>query len=1025
MRAETHLPLKVIFACLLAVAMLATVLPLPLLAAETPSVSIAPGRTHDRAVRYSDTLEARIKVSGAAGSDALLSQARLVALDADGTIVREQSVAGILLNNPAPAAQEDYLYNDGGTIKGALSLDCGFGSREIGCPADPSSAVRAVLLEVNVGETRVASEPLRVDYSRPYIRRYELISSNQIRVLFSEPVRAAADVVQTQAWQVDGLKSVVNVSAPQSNDCDYAADEDERAGTDGCSRILTLGHPLDQDATPRVSMVVNPVEPYQDFATNGVMYTQEFNSANQADSNAADLIRPVAPHIQTIDGKSGSGTSVVSNTPSPEARLTNLTGGHTLEITMQRPSGTTRKLIESVPAGANSLDITLPASNDGAYTITAVAIDTNGNRSDDASKNPPALTTDGPRSSATYVLDTIAPQVLSAALRNRRTVDVRFTEDITPSDDAGNWFVGDVPVTASGEGDTRVLKSEIDLTNPGAVRWAPSSSSSRPGSVGRYGDLAGNGMQPLDGLSLEDLPAVKAPTVTSPARVVYTKSSGFRITGTGPDQANLAVDLFEQGGEKVLRSANVVSGGWTIDQALDADGRYSYAVQLRDTKTGGISPRVPVADIVRDTAAPVVTVHAPSATLLGAPAEYGVGDTVTVRWTATDTANDPKRPDHGRTASIFLVDSTGTKRAVKTGIQHQPGQEQTYDYTLKAADLAGAGTQDLRFEVAVTDLAKNVGRKTSGVVRLVGTLIGYRAVLTDITVGDTASTIKVRFADTVQGPSAPLGWTVDGTAYPAELSKNGRTVTLTVPFTSDRNATYDVQYTAPALAPMKLQGADGRRISEAPRPTVDRLVPTLSVTPPKTRRVVDRNAVKFTGTTDRTARPNTIAAFPADATGARKGPAVATSTSAQDGTWTLRVPLNPDRKNRIVIQAVDPSGNRSKTLPSSPYTVIEDSKKPVLRIIDPSAGDTLKAVKKLRWKTWEANKRSVAIHFKKRNGTKWQTVAAKTADDGAYRWELPRKKLRGKIFTLRMIATDATGKRDVAKVGGLRANFSR
>ncbi len=1030
MRAVSHLPVKLFLACLLAVAMLATLTPLPLFAAESVAVTIAPGRAGDTAVRYSsESGDARIAVTGTVPADAQLTEARLVALDAAGNEVGRQVVQ--LGNNPAP---DDYLYNDGGQLKGAISPLCEFfGSPEVGgagC-AGPSTEVRDAVLVFKAGGADVASNAIRIDYRRPYIRGYEVIASNKIRVSFSEPVRGAvSEAVQREGWYVDDVRSVVDITRGASSDCAYADGEDVRAGTSGCTRILTLGTALDQDATPRVAIrPANLVEPYEDFASNDVLFTTQYNANNKADSNAADLIRPLAPHIQSVDGKTGgTNTRIVSNTASPEARITNLTGGHRVELTVQRPSGSAVTLTETVPAGATRLDVTIPASQDGQYTLTAVAVDPSGNRSDDTTKSAPTgLAKDGARPTAEYVLDTVAPQVLTADLRNRRTVDVRFTEPVRPADDAGDWFVGDVPVTAVGSGATRTLNASIDLTNPGAVRWEPSSAEA--GSVGRYGDEAGNGMATVTGIALDDLPPVQAPGVRSPSRVVYTRAAGFRITGTGPARDGLAVDLFERGGVKALRSAPLTDGVWSLDQALENDGRYSYAVQLRDTATGATSPRIPVPDIVRDTAAPKVTVSAPveptTPAPLGGPQEYGVGDVVTIRWTATDTADDPQRPDHGRSATIFLVDEAdGSRQAIKTGIQHQPGQEQTANYTLKAADLAGQGVRDLHFDVAVDDLAANIGQSSSGTIRLLDSLIGYRAVLTSLTVGSSSSVIEARFPVELQGATVAADWRVDGQPpAAAQKSASGRVVTLTVPLSDDPNATHTVTYQPNPVNLTPLEDANRRQVSGAPRDTRDRIIPRLEAKAPSTRRVVDRSTVVFSGTTDETSTANTIAAFRADRRGGRVGPAVATKRAAKDGTWSMRVPLDPNRRNRIVVQAVDPSGNRSDLSPL--YSVIEDSKRPVVRMLSPDNGDTLRAVKRIRWRTSEANKQSVAIRYKKRNASTWRTVTSNTRDDGIYRWELPKRKLRGAIFNLRVRATDATGKRDAATARGLRADFRR
>ncbi len=195
---------------------------------------------------------------------------------------------------------------------------------------------------------------------------------------------------------------------------------------------------------------------------------------------------------------------------------------------------------------------------------------------------------------------------------------------------------------------------------------------------------------------------------------------------------------------------------------------------------------------------------------------------------------------------------------------------------------------------------------------------------------------------------------------------------------------------------------------------------------PRTAKVVDRRYVTFKGTTDVTSRRNTVAAYRATSDGARIGPAVATKRAGTDGAWSMSVPLDPNRRNRIVVQAIDPSGNRSHIRPRLPYTVIEDSKRPVVRLYEPDAGETLYAVKRLRWRTSEANKGFARLQYKKRSSSQWRTIDSRTADDGYFRWELPRKRLRGGgIFAVRVMSQDVTGKRDWSTVGGLRAKFPR
>lgn len=993
-------------------------------ASESFAMTLAISTSGNRAVRFNQGVD----VTGTIPSGSIQS-ARLVGLEADGDEVAE-NVDGVYLNKPSGSG--DYLQNSGGNLTGHLTLGCVFNEPSSSCLVEHED-VRQVLLEVTVAGSSGRSNALRVDYTRPLFRGYSLVAPDLIEVRFTEPVHLTAELPAD--WIITNpARTVTEVQGARENDCvgHYTPDEDPTAGNTGCTRLIKVSEPLTEDAQPTAEFSfadgrVPDRKPYHDYATNRVFYE------DTAMGVAVDRIRPAMPNIESIDGKApGSGAHVLSRNPNPVARLTGLTAGHTVEVTVDGDHSEPQVLAPvTVAAGANAVDVTLPTLVHDVYVITAVAIDTHSNRSDNASLVGPRA--DGV-SRVTYDLDLEGPRALAATLVNRRTALVTFTESVFPVDNAGTWMVGDTPVTAQGTGFTRRLVSQIDLLDGAVVTWTPTSDT--PKSTGRYGDQAGNGMDAISGLQLDVLPAVPAPTVTAPKFVTYISSNTLEISGTGPVAPNLVAELFTEGADTPLKQVAVTNGAWAFNESRTTDGRYEFQVRLRNTQTGVASPLVTVADIVRDTKAPVVDVTAP-AMKLGGREELAVGDPVTIKWKATDAATgDSQRPDHGAIATVLRVDgrtllNPGTAVAVGTNIPHQPGVEQSFTYTLTEADLAGQGERELIFDVVVTDLAQNKGDDASAAVLLLADRLGFTPVLTNVTNvnnGDEYGVIEVRFSELVDGTTTSIDWLIDGSPAPQAPQKedtgNGTTVVrLVLPTTLDPNAAPTVEYRAPAGSPLLALRArdDDAWVTEGARNTIDAVIPALTVQAPALPAVVDANSVTFTGTTDQTSDANTVVAFAADAANNRIGKALATGRAGTNGDWTLDVPLTPNKLNRIVVQAVDPTGNRSHTRPLQAFTVTEDSITPVVALTRPRSASILGPETTIRWNTVEANKSAVHLSYRPKGGD-WETIADGAADDGEHLWTLP-ENLSGQIFSLRVRSYDVTGRMGEHVVNGLRADF--
>ena len=977
----------------------------------------------------------QILVAGTAPAGAVTA-ARLIAVDIQGNREFQDIGEAVLNRAPAPVGDTgDYLRIADGTVSGRLTLGCLFTHATEACLHEDT---RQVILEMTTADQTGESNPLRVDYERPQLRlERELIAPDQVLVRFTEPVRQPQPEIGAD-WRVDGiLGSVTSVevaTAPGKPDCIYNPGEDSSPGMTGCARILHLSQPQPEDATPEVEYwlvghMVPDREEHHDLAGNQILFRTERPEVWPA----LDLIRPAAPTIQSIAGKAPTGEQgeVLGSTSSPVVSFINVLAGHTIELTVDGDASAPKKVTKVVPDGANALDLELSGLVDGGYSLTAVAIDPHGNRSTD--QDLLAARTDG-LNTARYLLDTQAPRLLAAATVNRRTVLVSFSEAIVPAGNAGTWTVSGMNVTAEGTGHTRRLVSPVDLPNGGVVQWAPTSDDAAPGSIGRYGDDAGNGLSPIGGVELDALPAVPAPTVTGPGSTRYVATTSQVIKGTAPSGSNLVAELFNTGAEEPIAEAAVANRAWSFNQPLAADGRYSFQVRLRNTDTGVVSPRVRVPDIIRDTTAPVVDVTAPTLDhTIENPSgrrQLGAGDPVTITWTASDpAAGDTVRPDHAAGATILLVDDAGTARAVASNVEVTSGREQSFTYTLKSGDLANAAQRVISFDVVVSDLAKNSTTDSSAEILLLADRVGYRPVLTKAATPGSPGVIEAQFPVAMEGETTPADWLIDDQPAVQAVQKqsvNGATVVrLVVALANDPNARPMVEYKAPApdLNGLALRAENGNWTSTGPRRALDRVLPAFTVTSPATPAVIDAKTVTFTGTTDVTSFPNGVAAYASDAAGSRVGSAIAKGTAGANGQWSLKVPLTPNRRNRVVLQAFDPSGNRSATRPSDPYSVVEDSVAPVVSLRTPRRASMLGPETIIRWSTVERHRKSVRLDYRGEDGT-WKTITSSTADDGRFKWAVPRS-LRRQDFALRIRAYDVTGKRGQQMVRGLRVDFGK
>lgn len=998
--------------------------------AAAAGIDLEPQRTGNRAVKAGDAVVA----SGTAPAGTVES-ARLVALDAAGTAVATEEVPPEAIR---PPGRGQHVWNDNGTFSAELVLGCVFANpANTGTQACAARGIRAVRLDTTISGAVVSSDLVRVDYTNPFVRGYELIDPRHIRVVFSEPVRRPAGE-SFNDWDVTNPdRNVIGATGGTENDCvgRYVPGEDAAAGPTGCTRVLEIDLPLAEDDKPFTIYKINNLPDYEgheDYAGNTTIKTNP-----GARSNAADVIRPAVPRLRTL-GDTAVGAQdqrIVGNMKQLTATVGALTAGHKGFVQVLRDGAvvaeSTRVVApaSSVP-GTSSVEVTVQLPQDGQYVVSAVAEDVNGNLSTDRAKS--SARSDASVSSATYVLDTVAPTIINATRQGSRQVVVSLSEAVTPDGNAGRWTIaGTAPTTVEGRGNVRVLTAGSDLPQDELqISWEPTGTGE--GQV--YLDQARNPLVPRT-LTSTGLPPLPFPSVNSPRGAeVFTKASTFPVVGTVESTLQtLEVELYEleSTGNPVAR-ARVVDGQWGLTAPLPADGRYQYEVGIYDTASQTRSTplgRDWVADIVRDVDPPDVTVTAPQSQSPGgvgpglqARQRYAVGDPLDIKWTASDAA--PGDEDHTRASTVFAVPAGGEASQLDR-IDHVAG-DLSYRYTVTPQLLGGGSEREATFRVITADAAANEGQDESSAVLIVKNLTGYDPYLTG-TGGDTE--IEAHFPVLLSGQTVPTDWTVRGQRVrDARMeTRDGKTVVVLVPVQQETDPnpqrlevaykpTLQTGVALPVVQP--LRGPDGP-VNEAPRDAGDAVAPHLEIAPPAEGPVDEADdTATLSGRSDVTAKPNDARVFAADAQGRSTGQLVGSVRTAPDGTFTLDVPLARDATNRFVVEASD-GRNLS---PQKGFRVLEDSTPPAVVITSPPPGSTLARTQQIRWTTTDAHPAEVQLEYRIDAG-EWREITGRMQDTGAYDWAVPSEISRATALDIRVTAYDALGKDGAATVSGLLVDF--
>ena len=931
-------------------------LPTPVLAQGQITITDSAGKP---SVRRGSTLE----FSGSGLPDGQISRAVFLALAPDGSVEAEQQIAG--RNRTAAESPEENIIVQNGSLSGKGTLNCLFDDPS-GCAINHGE-VDAVQLEIVVNGQVFRSNTLDVDYNAPRWVAAVTRSSNEIVVIFSEPVvvrSTVGGIPQSDSaadWTVRTASGTnVPVTAVQQEDRDCPNLDS------GCTRILRLASGGGEDVVYTVTYDPESVRGrYGDQAGNPIT-----NIGAERTMTTTDNIRPAVPQIDRVNGVAtsengdGSPVVVVGNRNPVEVQLSNLNPNH--QLTLFGIVGGQRQQLTIEPAspsvdllGRTTVSATLPrppgqSTQDRLFTLLAVATDPSGNSSEDRNQQTASEREDGDFNPTAYHLDTIVPFVLDAVIdpQDPNTVVVTLSEPVTPDGNAGQWRILDQAVTATGTGATRRLTASAPVNAAASVSWSPSDT--------RYRDKATNALnqftRPLGG----QLPDILPPIVQQPSGDPrYIAAEQVTVSGTlrpAQDASTITEIAVEQVGGSTSDTAEVAADrSWSVDMPLGADGLYRFSARARDI-FGQTSGATLSGEIVHDATAPVLDLTYPP------PPSSGIGGLFGGDPQEEHPQGQPLRLDYDLTEA--------NHDRVDVVVTFADGSTETYSTANRSSfevPVPEGYAGDLFVEVQAHDLAGNAGNVAEGAVEvLAGTIGPDRVELVANRTGDVR--VELEFDVALTGNTIALDWAAsDGIEQPDETdtpdrtplsaSRSGQVVTLAFvqPFPSapgDPNATPRIAFDQ-NLGSLRGAGDErillpGNTIAEEHFLPAD---PTISGVPAgpvstsadapdgtdcttgtESGQPVEGCPYTWTlnGTTDGSALPNTYRVFrTAPAMFAQQQDrALFEGTAGTDGSFRFTVPLHANTENGFRVEVIDPNGNEAES--PAVFSIVEDSLPPEL-----------------------------------------------------------------------------------------------
>jgi hypothetical protein len=231
------------------------------------------------------------------------------------------------------------------------------------------------------------------------------------------PTYAGVRTTGAKTLVVRFSENVKNVEGDFAADWFVDGEPAAKISGEGASRTLELGlKSLGEDALPTVKYDPLPSHGgYHDCADNQLSVEAGLTRV------ATDDIAPKIPNIKTIADKSAT-SAVASRDDTPSVVVDGATNGHRIALYREstitpsfNPNEDTQLGEPVTVAGGQASFADIPSfGDDGTYTLYAIAIDANGNRSRDQGGNVAA-------DAATFKLDRVAPEVRDARTTGARS----------------------------------------------------------------------------------------------------------------------------------------------------------------------------------------------------------------------------------------------------------------------------------------------------------------------------------------------------------------------------------------------------------------------------------------------------------------------------------------------------------------------------------------------------------------------------------------------------------------------------
>lgn len=949
----------------------------------------------------------RVTLSAAVAAGSQIRKVTVLGRDTAGAVTSEQ-VDSATYGAPS-STSTDYVRVDGATLSGAVGLTCVFDDPASGCYRE-HPALRDIQFEIVLTTATLLSNRVDLDYVRPTVKGYDVITPTQIRVIFSEVV-AHDNGDSAGDWTVtneDGSTDLVlSVGAATANDCVYGPGDDARSGSTGCTRRLNLAQAVPTDTRPTVryqpSTARNPG--YRDRARNSV----PAGDTSGAVGRAVDRVRPPVPSVQSVGGRTVQGGppgAATGNAVRPAVVVGNVDVGNHAIVTVTSPSG--RVTVAEKDVDANPVSVPLPEdlAEQGPYAVDVTVRDKatpEPNTSKQMEKGSSRADSPPGSDRAQYVLDSVRP-VLSAARTDNTSVVVTLSEPTTPNGGQGIDWTIDTPAggrrtvtTVSGSGDTRTL-AVVGVPPGSSVRYATASGSTP------YQDAAGNVLDGSAGVIVDGLPL---PVVSRPAAAVVTAERPYAVQGTAA--AGSLVQLWadsdnngapDSGAEPVAeQQLGAGQSSFTIAAPIAQDVTTSFVVSASDaTRRSGFAD---VPAITQDSRDPSVSLTAPSGGVVRAG-----GSSLTVTWTAADANLESLAilelsVDGGSTWSEL-----GPPRATSNG------SSTSVNVTLPSVDSDAALVR-----VRVSDRAGHTASAVSGSFVIDAT----PPRITSAATGPGLRTVQVVFSEVVTGDGTSRGtdWTVAGSRATAATSstvviaeRSVTVTTLTLSRDLGRNETPEVDY-APVVPPpagTPLQDRASQQLRQAPTVARDGIAPAAPViTAPIAAMVTSGSEYPVSGTAE-VGTVVIVSGVQSQNNGA--------ATVGADGRWSSTATLSRDETNPLRAVSRDGGGNVSPQ--ASGPTITQDSIAPTVTVDAPATGSRLEpgSTTTISWRSSDANPdNATGVYSSSDGGATFTQLASGQAASGSYTWTVPSMVTSKALVAVAV--TDKAGHLTTARSGFL------